>query len=111
MEKCLETAFDWGRQGLTVIQRGYAPRTPALLVAGDEAADFALAWDRLYGQSLWLPSEWQPDQDVKTSEMTAIRLLLGDFGYHPSSPDGQVQLTTTSLSSAMMTRLAAMLGI
>ena len=58
----LETAFDWGRQGLTVIQRGFAPRRPALLVAGDEAADFALAlaWDRLYGRSLWLPSDWQP---------------------------------------------------
>ena len=53
----LETAFDWGRQGLTVIHRGFAPRRPALLVAGDEAADFALAlaWDRLYGRSAWLP--------------------------------------------------------
>ena len=38
----------------------------ATLVAGDEAADFALAlaWDRLYGRSLWLPSDWQPSLDV-----------------------------------------------
>jgi hypothetical protein len=52
----LETAFDWGRQGLTVIQRGFSPRRPALLVAGDEAADFALAlaWDRLYGPEAWI---------------------------------------------------------
>jgi hypothetical protein len=107
----LETAFDWGRHGLTVTQRGYAPRTPALLVAGDEAADFALAlaWDRLYGRSLWLPSEWQPDPNVETGEMTAIRLLLGDFGYDPGTPGGQVQLTTTSLSPAVMTRLAGVL--
>jgi hypothetical protein len=49
-----------GTARLTVIQRGYAPGRPALLVAGDDAADFALAWDRLYGRSLWLPSEWQP---------------------------------------------------
>ena len=48
----LETAFDWGRHGLTVIQRGSAPHRPALLVAGNETADFALAlaWDRLYGR-------------------------------------------------------------
>src|ERR1022692_1482020 len=95
----LETAFDWGRQGLTDIYRGCAPRRPALLVAGDEAADFALAlaWDRLYGRSAWLPSEWQPDPDVTTSEMTAIRLDLGDFGFDPRHPDGRVRLTTTSL--------------
>jgi hypothetical protein len=107
----LETAFDWGRHGLTVIQRGFAPLRPALLVAGDEAADFALAfaWDRMYGRSLWLPSEWQPDLDVNTSEVMAIRLLLGDFGYDPGSPDGQVQLTTTSLSPEAMTRLAGVL--
>lgn len=108
----LETAFDWGRHGLTVIERGYKPDTPALLVAGDEAADFALAlaWDRLYGRSLWLPSEWQPDPDVRTSQMTAIRLLLGDFGYDPSTPDRQVHLTTTSLSPEVVTRLAGVLG-
>ncbi len=103
----LETAFDWGRHGLTVIQRGFAPRGPALLVAGDEAADFALAlaWDRLYGRSLWLPSDWWPDLDVNTSEMTTIRLLLGDFGSDPTMPDGQVNVTTTSLGAEMMTKL------
>ena len=65
----LETTFNWGRQGLTVLQRGFAPARPAMLVAGDEAADFALAlaWDRLYGRSLWLPSDWQPSLDVSTS--------------------------------------------
>lgn len=107
----LETAFDLGQHGLTVIQRGFAARGPALLVAGDEAADFALAlaWDRLYGRSLWLPSQWQPDLNVHTSEMTAIRLLLGDFGFDPSNPAGQVQLTTTSLDTARMTELAGAL--
>jgi hypothetical protein len=108
----LETAFDWGRQGLTVIQRGFAPRRPALLVAGDEAADFALAlaWDRLYGRSLWLPSEWQPSLDVSTSEMTAIRLLLGDFGFDERDHGGRVQLATTSLGPGAMTRLAEVLN-
>jgi hypothetical protein len=108
----LETAFDWGRQGLTVIQRGFAPRQPALLVAGDEPADFALAlaWDRLHGQSLWLPSDWQPRLDVSTSEMTAIRLELGDFGFDTSNHKGKVQLTTTSLSPEMMMRLAEALN-
>lgn len=108
----LETAFDWGRQGLTDIYRGFAPRRPALLVAGDEAADFALAlaWDRLYGRSAWLPSEWQPDPDVTTSEMTAIRLELGDYGFDPRHPDGKVRLTTTSLGPEAMTRLAAVLN-
>jgi hypothetical protein len=107
----LDTASDLGRHGLTVIQRGFAPRRPALLVAGDEAADFALAfaWDRLYGRALWLPSEWQPDLDVQTSEMTNVRLLLGDFGSDASNPDGQVQLTTTSLDPEEMTRLAGAL--
>lgn len=108
----LETAFDWGRQGLAVIQRGFAPRQPVLLVAGDEAADFALAlaWDRLYGQSLWLPSDWQPSLDVSTREMTAIRLELGDFGFDASNPKGKVQLTTTSLGQEVMTRLAEALN-
>ena len=107
----LETAFDVGRHGLTVIQRGFGPRRPALLVAGDEAADFALAfaWDRLYGRSRWLPSEWCPDLDVNTSEMTTIRLLLGDFGFDASTPDGQVEITTTSLGREEMTRLAGAL--
>ena len=107
----LETAFDWGRHGLTVIQHGFAPRRLALLVAGDEAADFALAlaWNRLYGPSLWLPSEWQPSLDVKTNEMTTIRLVLGDFGFDASSTDGQVQLTTASLGPEAMTRLAGAL--
>jgi hypothetical protein len=108
----LDTAFDWERQGLTDIYRGFAPRRPALLVAGDEAADFALAlaWDRLYGRSAWLPSEWQPDQDVTTSEMATLRLELGDFGFDPPHSDGKVRLITTSLGSEAMTRLAAVLN-
>lgn len=108
----LETAFDWGRQGLTEIYRGTASRRPALLVAGNEAADFALAlaWDRLYGRSAWLPSEWQPDQDVTTSEMAALRLELGDFGFDQRHPDGNVSLVTTSLGTEAMTRLAAVLN-
>ena len=81
-------------------------------MAGDEAADFALAlaWDRLYGRSLWLPSDWQPDLDVSTSEMTAIRLELGDFGFDPRHSDGKVCLTTTSLGPEAITRLAAVLN-
>lgn len=109
----LETAFDWGRQGLTVIQRGFAPHAPALLVAGDKAADFALAlaWDRMYSShSLWLPSDWQPSLDVSTSEMTAIRLLLGDFGFDAGNRKAKVQITTTSLSPEVMTRLAEVLN-
>lgn len=80
-------------------------------MAGDEAADFALAlaWDRLCGRSLWLPSQWQPDVNMHTSEMTAIRLLLGDVGFDLGSADGQVQLTTTSLDTARMTELVGAL--
>jgi hypothetical protein len=108
----LDTAFDWGRYGLAVVQRGLAPDGPALLVAGDEAADFALAlaWDRLYGRSLWLPSEWQPSADVSTSEMTAIRVELDNFGFDPRHTDGKVQLTTTSLAPEKMTELAEVLN-
>lgn len=81
-------------------------------MAGDEAADFALAlaWDRLYGQSLWLPSDWQPSLDVSTSEMTTIRLELGDFGFDASNRMGKVQLTTTSLGPGVMTRLSKTLN-
>jgi hypothetical protein len=108
----LDTAFDWGLHGLTVFHRGFAPRRPALLVAGDEAADFALAlaWDRLYGRSAWLPSEWQPDPDVNTSEMATLRLELGDFGRSPRRPDANVCLTTTSLGLEAINRLAAVLN-
>jgi hypothetical protein len=38
------------------------------------------------------------------------RLLLGNFGSDASSPDGQVQLTTTSLGPQEMTRLAGALN-
>lgn len=108
----LETAFDWGRHGLTAIQRGFAPGRPALVVAGDDSADFALAfaWDRLYGRSLWLPSEWQPSRHVSTSEMTTIRLELDDFGFDGRHTDGRVQLTTTSLGPEKMTELAEVLN-
>jgi hypothetical protein len=108
----LESAFDWGRHGLVVIQRGFAPRRPALLVAGDEAADFALAlaWDRLYGRSLWLPSEWQPSLDIASSEMTAIRLELGEFGTDRNNRKGTVLVSTTSLGVETMTRLAEALN-
>jgi hypothetical protein len=108
----LDTAFGWGRHGLTVIQRGYAPGRPALLVAGDDAADFALAlaWDRLYGRSLWLPSEWQPSQDVSSSKMTAIRVELDNFGFDPSHAGGQVQLATMSLDPVKMAELAKVLN-
>lgn len=47
--------------------------------------------------------------DVNTSEMGTIRLLLGDFGFDSSRPDGHVQLTTTSLGSERMTELAGAL--
>lgn len=108
----LETAFDWGRQGLTVIQRGFASRRPALLVAGDEATDFALAfaWDRLYGRSMWLPSDWQPSLDVSTREMTTIRLELGEFGFDALNRRGKVRLATTSLGPEEMTRLTEALN-
>jgi hypothetical protein len=73
-------------------------RLPTLLVAGDKAADFALAlaWDRLYGGACGCPSEWQPSLNVNTSEMMTIRLELDDFGFDASNRKGKVQLATTS---------------
>lgn len=110
----LDTVFDWGRHGLTDIHRGFGSRRPALLVAGDEAADFALAlaWDRMYGRSAWIPSEWQPDEDVNTSEMASLRMELGDFGLDPDQPEGKgdVRLTTTSLGPEALNGLAEVLN-
>lgn len=107
----LHCAFDLGVHGLAVIQRGFAAGRTSLLVAGDDAADFALAlvWDRLYGRSLWLPLEWWPDPAVATSEMNAIRLLLDGFGADLATPDGEVQLTSTSVSDDRMRKLAEIL--
>ena len=56
------------------------------------------------------PPDWQPSLDVSTSEMTAIRLELGDFGFDASNPEGKVRLATTSLGPEVMTRLAGALN-
>ena len=47
-----------------------------LIVAGDTANDFALAmiWDRIYGTSLWLPSELQPS--AQNPQSSAARMAL-----------------------------------
>jgi hypothetical protein len=107
----LDTAFDRGLHRLTVVQRGYALARPVLLVAGDQAADFALAyaWERLYGRSVWLPSEWWPDPHVTTRATTTIRLLLYDLGFDVNTPDRRLQLTTTSASPETLATLAGVL--
>jgi hypothetical protein len=47
---------------------------PALLVWGDDPADFALAmaWDRTYGNGIWIPDEWWRDTDIKNQVITGI---------------------------------------
>jgi hypothetical protein len=107
----LDTAFDRGLHRLSGVQRGYVPARPVLLVAGDQAADFALAyaWERLYGRSVWLPSEWWPDPDATTRVTTTIRLLLDDLGFDANTPDRRLQLTTTSAAPEALATLAGVL--
>jgi len=107
----LDTAFDRGLHRLSGVQRGYVPARPVLLVAGDQAADFALAyaWERLYGRSVWLPSEWWPDPDATTRVTTTIRLLLDDLGFDANTPDRRLQLTTTSADPEALATLAGVL--
>lgn len=70
-------ATDFARTvfGLTgVIESGPSQSPPALMVWGDEPADFALAmaWERTYGYGIWVPDEWWRDTDTKNQVIAAI---------------------------------------
>lgn len=57
-----------------VVEVGGTKEPPALLMWGDDPADFglALAWDRTYGTGIWVPDEWWRDPETKNQVITAI---------------------------------------
>jgi hypothetical protein len=67
---------DFGRTlfGLDSVYELGPETPPALLVWGDDPADFALAmaWDRTYGNGIWVPDEWWRDADTRNQVVTGI---------------------------------------
>ena len=60
-----------------VFEGGLDDRPPALVVWGDDPADFALAmaWDRTYGHGIWLLDEWWDDGTTRPQVVNAIDSL------------------------------------
>lgn len=92
--------------GLTRIKRSFPRDRSVLLVVGDTANDFALAmiWDRLYGTSVWLPSELQPIEQSPRS--SAARIALSRQTRNAARWDGSVHVASCSLESEAIKKIA-----
>jgi hypothetical protein len=92
------TDFDRTTYGLSrVFEGGPDDRPPALVVWGDDPDDFALAmaWDRIYGNGIWLPDKWWGNTATRPQVITAID-FLASTALHRFQ--GELTFTSTSLS-------------
>jgi hypothetical protein len=80
--------------GLDPVQEQGPRDNPALVVWGDDPADFALAmtWDRTYGVGIWIPDEWWQDENLRMY----IAMGLDELARLPISAD-KVVFTSTSI--------------
>lgn len=94
-----ESALERTMMGLTRVTRGFQRDRSRLLVIGDTADDFALAmiWDRLYGTSVWFPSELQPTGHGPLS--SAARIALSRQARSATRWDGSVHVASCSLGN------------
>ena len=62
----LTTAWDLTRTGLVPVSKAWT-RARAVAVIGSTAEDFAfaVALDRMYGATIWMPAEWTEDPDLR----------------------------------------------
>ncbi|MBB3750812.1 hypothetical protein FHT44_003307 [Mycolicibacterium sp. BK634] len=84
----------FGLNGVTEVGRKLPP---ALIVWGDDPADFALAmaWDRTYGLGVWVPDEWWKDADTNGRLVAGIDDLASSaVGRHSR----ELCFTSTSLT-------------
>jgi DNA-directed RNA polymerase subunit RPC12/RpoP len=91
-------------QRLLPITRGYQP-DPVSIVAGDTATDFALAlaYDRLLGRAIWLPSSVvEPGSASWQEARRAVQRLIRDRQHH----GGAIPLTSSSVSDEGLESLA-----
>ncbi len=94
----IATDFDRTLFGLmSVYESGQSEYPPVLLVWGDEASDFALAmaWDRTYGYGIWIPDDWQQQDQLRNQLAIAIDSLVGQAWRVPTR---RIVFTSTSLS-------------
>ena len=108
--RTVETAFSRTTLGLTEVRSGIGRAgRDVLVVAGDEPEDFAvsLAWRRVHGPSLWLPSPWWPTAEGEEAEWAsdALRRLVARV----ASRGHAVRLTSATLSLDLVEQLAAAL--
>jgi hypothetical protein len=80
-----------------VRENGPVSQPPALVVCGDSPADFALAmaWDRTYGNGVWLPNEWWDDKTLRSQVILGID-TLAQRAHWPAQRE--CAFTSTSLS-------------
>lgn len=96
----LDDAFEATTAGLVMITRGFQARRSTLLMIGDNAEDFALAYAhrQLYGAGVWLPTAWWADERTKAFAETALRSLASQLVHR-----GQhLVLATTSVGEDAM---------
>lgn len=106
----VDTAFDRTTLGLAEIRSGVGRGgRDVLVVAGDAPEDFAvsLAWSRIYGPSVWLPSSWwsSGQGDEADWARSALHLLVTRAALRGS----EVQVTSVSLSLDLVETLATLL--
>lgn len=106
----VDTAFERTTLGLAEIRSGMSHiGRGVLVVAGDEPEDFAvsLAWSRIHGPSLWLPSQWWPTE--QSDEAAWARSALASLVGRAVSRGHEVRLTSASLSLDRLEPLAELL--
>ena len=103
----LPTLLDATTSRLTSVAHGYTDRPRSLVVAGSEAADFALAmiWDRTFGNGIWLADAAELGAHTGSAAWRALHWMVGAA----ASGQGEVWVTSTSLDSEALQSIAAVL--
>jgi hypothetical protein len=103
-EGATKTDFERTLYGLmSVYESGLSETPAALIVWGDEPADFALAmaWDRTYGYGIWIADEWWQQDNLRNQISSAIDTLAGRT---VGTSRRRIVFTSTSLSTEELER-------
>jgi hypothetical protein len=96
----LPTVFDCTTANSAPIVRGIDYPGQTLVCVGDAAVDFALAFAhrRLYGQGLWLPTDWLWKDDALDTASTAFFQLRSSV-FWPAMHGRDIRITSSTLSA------------
>ena len=95
----LTTAWDVTQTGLTPIRRPWPPVRP-VAVLGSSAADFALAiaLDRMFGETIWVPADWAHDAGLRWR----LHVAYWDLAHTARANGCQPVVTSISLSGEQL---------